>query len=534
MNDLYKIILVDDEDEVRGRISSKILTGSGFVVAGTAGNGYDALELIEKHNPHVVLTDIKMPYIDGIELAHIIRRDYPAIKIGFITGYDEFDYAREAIKLNVFTYLTKPLTQEDISDFLHTLKKELDAEIEEHYNHELIQKKYEASIPLIIENTFTSILASGSTEQKEDIEQLRQYGISLDDSDYILAVIYINRNPEHWNIFEFQKLKLSVRKRLSSLLEQESFPFYVCIFNDFLVFIIKKHGSNFTNELDLVLNRMTKTTELYLEVSIDIGVSETHCSFAELSNAYEQAQLALSCNRYNTVTRISWYNQFNDQDIIQIPYKESDSIKLQYLLKHAENEQLGKFLEELKQRSLSSASGNADMSLLMINIVSQLSMYASSAGMNLNEVSGVNIIDFIEKTRNIDQFFLWIEAIVQKLQECTIASRSNNAQKILEKAVSYVCEFYTEPDLTMEGVCNNLGISESYLSQLFKKYKETTFVKFLTGLRMEKAIELLVNTGDRIVEIANSCGYQDVYYFSHSFKKYTGSAPKKYREDHAS
>jgi two-component system response regulator YesN len=161
-------------------------------------------------------------------------------------------------------------------------------------------------------------------------------------------------------------------------------------------------------------------------------------------------------------------------------------------------------------------------------------MYASSAGMNLNEVSGVNIIEFIEKTRNIDQFFLWIEAIVQKLQECTIASRSNNAQKILEKAVSYVCEFYTEPDLTMEGVCNNLGISESYLSQLFKKYKETTFVKFLTGLRMEKAIELLVNTGDRIVEIANSCGYQDVYYFSHSFKKYTGSAPKKYREDHTS
>ena len=91
MDDLYKIILVDDEDEVRGRISSKILAGSGFVVAGTAGNGYDALELIEKYNPHVVLTDIKMPYIDGIELAHIIRRDYPAIKIGFITGYDELD-----------------------------------------------------------------------------------------------------------------------------------------------------------------------------------------------------------------------------------------------------------------------------------------------------------------------------------------------------------------------------------------------------------------------------------------------------------
>jgi two-component system response regulator YesN len=115
MPDPYKIILVDDEDEVRGRISSKITAESGFVVAGTAGNGYDALELIEKLAPQVVLTDIKMPYIDGIELAGIIRRDYPTVRIGFITGYDEFDYARQAIKLGVRSYLTKPLTQEDIS-----------------------------------------------------------------------------------------------------------------------------------------------------------------------------------------------------------------------------------------------------------------------------------------------------------------------------------------------------------------------------------------------------------------------------------
>ena len=86
----------------------------------------------------------------------------------------------------------------------------------------------------------------------------------------------------------------------------------------------------------------------------------------------------------------------------------------------------------------------------------------------------------------------------------------------------------------MEAVCGELGISESYLSQLFKKYKETTFVKLLTSLRMEKAISMLVTTGDRIVEIANACGYQDVYYFSHSFKKYTGLSPKNYREEHTS
>ena len=534
LDDLYKIILVDDEDEVRGRISSKILAGSGFVVAGTAGNGYDALELIEKYSPHVVLTDIKMPYIDGIELAHIIRRDYPAIKIGFITGYDEFDYAREAIKLNVFTYLTKPLTQDDISVFLRKLKQDLDTEIAENYNRELIQKRYEESIPLIIENTFISILASGTGGREEDIDHLRHNGISLDETAYILGIVNINRNPENWNIIEFQKLKMSVRSRLSALLEQESYVFYSFIFNDNLVYIIKERGISFKNEIDLVFNRMIKTTDLYLSVTIDIGASLTHKTFNELSTAYEESQLALSFNRYNTVSKISWYNQFGEREILPVIFKDSDARKLEHLLRYADDEEIFLFLDELKKQAFSVSARYVNMSLYIVSLISQLSSYSASAGINFNDLTGVDIIELMEKTKNIDQLFLWVEKIVKVLREKTIASRVNNAQRILDQAVQYINEFYCKENLTMEAVCGELGISESYLSQLFKKYKETTFVKLLTSLRMEKAISMLVTTGDRIVEIANACGYQDVYYFSHSFKKYTGLSPKNYREEHTS
>ena len=91
MNELYKLILVDDEDEVRGRIMSMITAATGFEVVARASNGYDALELIEKFKPHVVLTDIRMPFINGIELAKIIRRDFPTTKVAFISGYDQFD-----------------------------------------------------------------------------------------------------------------------------------------------------------------------------------------------------------------------------------------------------------------------------------------------------------------------------------------------------------------------------------------------------------------------------------------------------------
>jgi len=110
MQTLYKLLLVDDEDEVRGRISSLIDQNSGFVVVGKAGNGHDAYELVEELKPDVVLTDIKMPFIDGIELARMLKRDFPTVKVAFISGYDEFKYAQEAIKLNVVSYLMKPLT----------------------------------------------------------------------------------------------------------------------------------------------------------------------------------------------------------------------------------------------------------------------------------------------------------------------------------------------------------------------------------------------------------------------------------------
>jgi len=153
MNENYKMILVDDEDDVRGRIISKIKSESGFTVVGKAGNGFDALELIEKYKPHVVLTDIKMPFIDGIQLARIIRRDYPTTKVAFISGYDEFDYAREAIELNVVSYLMKPVSSEDLDQFFVKLKKLLDDEIDFLSNTENLRNEYNNSLPLLV-NTY--------------------------------------------------------------------------------------------------------------------------------------------------------------------------------------------------------------------------------------------------------------------------------------------------------------------------------------------------------------------------------------------
>lgn len=530
MEEPYKIILVDDEDEIRGRIASKISPDCGFEVVGTAGNGYDALDLIEKLSPRVVFTDIKMPYIDGIELAKIIRRDYPAIRIVFITGYDEFDYAREAIRLNVYSYLTKPLTQEDISRFLIELKKDLDREISENYSREQIQQRYEQSIPLVIDNIFASLAVSGVSGKAQDIEQLREYGVSLDDCPYLVASVLVERIPENWGLIEFEKFKLSVRSRLTKLLEGENYGSYNFPSNEGIVFVVKQRGRDFSREIDVVLNRMVRTTELYLAVPIDIGVSLRHQGFSEFSRAYEEAGKALSYSRFGTISHIFYFDQFGEGESHLVSFKESDSRNLEQVLRYGNEKEIFSFIETLKMEVLHDAGTAGNLNLYVLNLIGLIANYAASVGMDINELAGGDILELVGKIRNIQQLFSWVTVLVKKIREGTSTARANNAQRLFDQAINEIYRQYENPDLTMETICETLGISPSYLSQLFKKYKETTFVKFVTAIRMEKAKEFLVSTGDRIFEIAQRCGYQDVYYFSHSFKKYVGSPPKKYRE----
>ncbi|MBU0927443.1 MAG: response regulator [Spirochaetes bacterium] len=533
MAEPYKIILVDDEDEVRGRISSKVSAESGFVVAGTAGNGYDALELIEKHSPQVVLTDIKMPYIDGLELAGIIRRDYPTVRIGFITGFDEFDYAREAIELGVRSYLTKPLTQEDIASFLRKLKLELDDEIRDNYNREQIQKQYEQSIPLVIENCLVSLLASGASGDKGDIEQLRGYGVSLDESPYVAAYAVVERNPETWGIIEFEKLKLSVRARLDSLLNQEGLEHYGFMFHGGVVFIIKEKGSEFSRAIDSILTRTARGAEQFMEVRVSIGVSASHKDFRQLAKAYEEAASALSSGRFGALGPVSRFGQAGEREAGFVRLLEGDAKNLEHQLRYGSDEALAACIEELKAVATEESRKAGSLNPYAVSLAGLIANYAASLGLDIDELAGGDLIDSLARMRGLDQLFAWFKSVSSLIRQQGAAAKAGSSQRMLERAVAVMHRRFDDPGLTLDSLCEELAISPSYLSQLFRKYKESSFVKFLTGIRMERAIELLSTTGDRIVDIALQCGYKDVYYFSHSFKKWTGASPKKYREDRA-
>ena len=531
MEELYKLILVDDEDEVRGRISSKISNDSGFTVVGAAGNGYDALELIEKLSPHVVLTDIKMPFIDGIELASLIRRDYPTVRVAFITGYDEFDYAREAIELNVSSYLTKPVTQGDISRFLDKLKAELDKEIKEKYNLELLKSRFEQSIPLIIDNYFISYLVSTTAGNAGDIENLKAYGVSLDEGHYLLSYIKMERDEAIQDVMEYEKRKLSLRSVIQSIMERHSYDYYSFLFNDGIIFIIKEKGKLFLREVDQVFYEMQKKAERFLSARIDIGISSLHREFRQLHQAYEEAGKALAYSKFLNAGRIIYIDQLEDHQPKILNLSDSEIRNLEHTVKFGSDNEIRNLMETLKLNALRDNKTIANYRPYIINMLHIMVNYSDSIGLDLNTLIGGDVLDEMVKFRSLDQMFDWALSIFLKLRELNLTTKMTSSQKLLDRAVRYIDDHYEDPVISMERVCDELGISVSYLSLLFKKERETTFVKYLTSVRMEKAKEYLKLTGDKIIDIAGKCGYNEVYYFSHSFKKYTGLSPKKYREE---
>ena len=199
--DTYTVLLVDDEEEVIQVIMRKInWEGLGFSVIGYANNGVKALEMVEEFQPDVVMTDIKMPYMDGMELANHIKAEYPTTKILFFTGFDEFDYAKEAIHLEAEEYILKPVNSVELINVFTQLKIKLDQEISEKRSVETLQKYYMESLPLLQANFYSSLI-EGRIHEEEIPKYLSDYQISFSGPFFCCVVIHTSssRVPEGAN-----------------------------------------------------------------------------------------------------------------------------------------------------------------------------------------------------------------------------------------------------------------------------------------------------------------------------------------------
>ena len=527
MQNLYKLLLVDDEDEVRGRISSLIDQNSGFLVVGKAGNGHDAYELVEELKPDVVLTDIKMPFIDGIELARMLKRDFPTVKVAFISGYDEFKYAQEAIKLNVVSYLMKPLTSSDINSFLQSLKVKLDEEYSRKFNDDEALKNYKDSLPLLIDHTISSVLISRE-QTKDHIERLKQYGLDTESGRYVSCLLEIDSSKNLDELMSLEKIKVLLHELFHAYFDTYPFKYFLSIQNGILM-IIKENDQPLIKTVDSFLYELVQTADQYMDIRIRIGISNIFNHFEQLQKSYQEAKEAIRYGKFLNTGRIVYINEVEHRETDRIAFDLEEIKSIENTIKFGSKEEIHELLEQ-KKLEIKNHENMISSDFFLIGLANLMIDFAQSINVDLSTVVSENLLQKLLSFSTLDEIFDWTETILLELKQNLIQTSLSRTERILEEVILYVEQNFANPLLSLNMVCDQFDISISYLSMLLKKEKNVTFNKYVIEVRMEHAKRLLKESPLKIVDIANQCGYNEVYYFSHSFKKYTGHSPKQYRE----
>ena len=525
----YKVILVDDEAEVIDMIEKKIHWNDlGFEVAGSATNGVKALELVEKLQPDVVLTDIKMPYMDGLELSRRLNREYPNIYIMLCTGFDEFEYAKEAVHLEIKEYMLKPVNATEMSESLTNLKHTLDREREEKLNVKKLNDYFQEVLPKLQSNFFISLI-EGRVEKHDYERFLQAYQVDMKGPLFGCVIFHTSENhvPEGMNPL---LLSMSVEREIKQrLMDQWNCLEFIYMGNTLL--ILELDAEDQITQITDACDRFCRWAYRIMGAVVTAGIGTVCDSLYEISLSYERAREAVSYRvLYGTKRAINIGEIVPKEQIKPVQSEESrmqtlfrairigDSTEIERAA-HGEMEKLHKNTETMSQYNLAT-----------MEIVSGFFKFCTDNSLDFNKISG-NMQNIYEKVSQMDESSLtaWIVQMSETISEKLKCARNSSARRLIVEAQNIVKERYMEADISLDEVCAVLGVSNSYFSSVFKKEAGKSFISYLTDYRMDIAAEMILNTDEKSYTIAEKVGYLDANYFSYVFKKKFGVSPSKYR-----
>lgn len=541
--DLYRIILVDDEEEVRKSIIRKIdWTSVGFTVVGDAENGEEALEKIEGLEPDVVLTDIRMPYMDGLTLAERIRQKYPSMKIVIFSGYDDFEYAKRAIKLNVTEYILKPVNVEELTAILKRIKTNLDEEIEQKRNVTLLRENYRKSLPILREQ-FLKDLISRPMEKETVLDLVEEYGIPLAGAKKWIAIAV---ELEQELAQEDAPLPLHEEKNLIpisviQIMEENLKPYYRFSLVSFsgtaeaeIAGIVAVDNGNSQTGLIDILGDICKEIRKLVKVPVTIGIGH---SAAELGNISVSFKSALDALGYRAIVGTGGTIYINDVEPVsggKLQFGGEDESAFVQAIKFGPEEKIEEAVQQIVKRMSDARVHVRQYQAYVLSVANCMIQLTQQYDLNLEEIFaddplGLDPFTVIQQALNRDNFSRWLYQAALKINGAMNRERDNTARQVMEKAKQYIMDNYQDPDLSVEQICRYLHMSPAYFSTMFKKATGQTYVAYLTEIRLNRAVELLNMTDDKTYVIASKVGYQEQNYFSYVFKKRFGVSPTKFR-----
>lgn len=541
---MYKLILADDEEDVREGVVQEIeWERLGFEVAGVAENGKEALELIELMIPDVVVTDIQMPFMDGLHLAEQIRSRFPTVKIIILTGFDEFDYAQKAIRLHVDEYVLKPFSANELKDVLNKVRKQIDEETAERENVETLREHYRRSLPILREVFLTS-LVTRTMPMREIREKAENYGIELEGDAFIAGVFSLDQpqkgehdeeRPGSLRVSDRHLQLFAVLNITEEIAGRTGFRMIVFLHNDYVV-MLTIHRDTSTEE---ALRRTAETAEeicqsieKYLKLTVAVGIGPIASDVGEIHDSYEGAVLALDYrqilgpNRVICIDDIECHRPYG-----KVRLDEMQEHSLVRCLKVGTQSELHEIVDGLFREITDVGVSIKEYQVYLLEIVTAILKVAKDAGISLDDLLGdqARLIEEMLRFSHWEETREWIIRLSTRIMDHIVIGLQTAHRTFVEEAIEYTKMNYNDPEISINKVCSHLHISAGYFCSIFKKETKTTYLQYLMQLRMETAKELLRTTDLKAFEIAEKIGYADPNYFSFSFRKMFGITPKDYR-----
>jgi two-component system response regulator YesN len=524
---MKKIVVVDDEIIVREGIRNRVdWQEEGFVYCGDAEDGEIALPLIERTMPDIVITDIKMPFMDGLQLSKLLRHKMPAIKIIIMSGHDEFEYAREAIRIGITEYCLKPVSSSDLLQTLHAVSKQIDSERKKQQEIEALQLDQQRTA-VVSKEKLLHDLCCGSISAAEAMEACTYCQIDLISPYYKVLVTELDSRDSTavHGPSELEHALQTFKQFMTELGVQLHFQKN----KKEWVWILKSDQEETLHALVETIKQRKISIEAASHCRLNIGVGSTKARIQDISHSFMEADEELTyahmVKKYQLIQIRGGTNSLTDF--------EFDRNQLLDFLKIGT---LSKVKDFTTQYAADLEAMDWSHSFYGYYFLMDITV-TSASWLKMLSVQHEEVIEAIENyQKKIPQIRAWSEALsfIETIVGISIQFRihiKETSSSVVQKAKDYIHVHYDRPEMSLQAVASYVNMSSSYFSTLFSQETGQTFIDYLTQTRMKKAMELLKSSNAKSYEIAYQVGYSDANYFSNLFKKVTGMTTKSFRRE---
>lgn len=538
MNEI-KVFLVEDEMVIRRGIKNSIdWEKEGYIFCGEASDGELAYPMIIKEKPDILITDIRMPFMDGLELCKLVKKELPNIKILILSGYDEFDYAKEAIRLGVTEYLLKPISSGKLLEALNGVSESIRREKED---KDLVRKYMEE----MRENTehekqkFFEQMIAGNLSMADALETGKKYEMNLSAGMYNLLLFRFTLGEENRKSGELLGEAEYAIEKLTERLEYvfefqrgvEGWAFLLMADNE-------EQMSERVKELSKDLEEIMKN---YSTIAYFGGIGQPVARLRELEESFREAERALAArftmelNRIISVDDIRMAQNVDTLDDIEITsFGEIEKTRtmLEKFLNNGAEDEIDEFVDvyinELPEENLKSVLMRQyiimDAYIVMMSFCEKIEGIEGEMQAQSEELkNSMKTIQTLEEIKN------YIRMLLKKIIGVRDTISGRRYSDIIEIAKDQIRKTYMSDEISLNTIAAEVGMSPSYFSSIFSKEMGKTFVEYLTEIRMDRAKELLMCSSMKTSEIGYEVGYKDPHYFSYIFKKTQNCTPKEFR-----